>query len=270
VTAALAYLDAGLAVLKRDVQVFRTYRLRLPGSVVRAFAGVALFYYVSRLVTVAPFYNPDAYFSFVVVGLVIMEFMFATLSALPARVRQELVAGTFERLVVSPFGPTGAVVSMTVFPLVMALVTGVLTIVFAVAVFGMPLRWETAALSIPIAFVGCLSFVSVAVLGTAFVILFKEAQAGIGFLATAISFLGGFVFPIALLPAWIQWTSEVQPFTPTVELLRNVLVGTPIEGSPWAGLVKIAVAAAVLLPVSVKVLATAIRQSQRRGTIIEY
>lgn len=267
---AIAYADAAYAVLKRDVLVFRTYRLRLPGSVLRAFVGVALFYYVSRLVTVAPFYNPDAYFSFVVVGLVIMEFMLATLNALPARVRQELVAGTFERLVVSPFGPTSAVVSMSVFPLLMAFTTGVLTIAFATAVFGMPLRWETAVLGIPIAVVGCLSFVSVAVLATALVILFKEAQAGIGFLTTAISFLGGFVFPVALLPAWIQWTSEVQPFTPTVELLRNVLVGTPIDGSPWTGLAKIGVAAALLLPLSVWLLGLAIRQSQRRGTIIEY
>lgn len=265
-----AYADAAVAVVRRDILVFRTYRLRLPGSLFRAFAGVALFYYVSRLVTVAPFYQPDAYFSFVVVGLVIMEFMFATLTALPARVRQELVAGTFERFVVSPFGPSAGVVSMAVFPLFMAFTTGVLTLGFATVVFGMPIRWETASLALPIALVGCLSFVSVALLATASVILFKEAQAGVGVLTTAISFLGGFVFPVALLPAWIQWTSDVQPFTPTVELLRNVLVGTPIEGSPWTGLAKIGVAALVLLPLSTWALGLAIRQSQRRGTIIEY
>ncbi|HEY1316418.1 MAG TPA: ABC transporter permease [Gaiella sp.] len=267
---AVAYADAAFAVVKRDVLVFRSYRLRLPGSLLRAFAGVALFYYVSRLVTVAPFYNSDAYFSFVVVGLVIMEFMFATLTALPGRVRQELVAGTFERFVVSPFGASYAVVSMTVFPLLMAFTTGVLTIGFATLVFGMPIRWETASLAIPIAVAGSLSFVSVALLAAASVILFKEAQAGVGVLTTAISFLGGFIFPIALLPAWIQWTSEVQPFTPTVELLRNVLVGTPVEGSPWTGLLKIGVAALLLMPFSIWALSVAIRQSQRRGTIIEY
>lgn len=269
-TVALAYADAALAVVKRDVLVFRTYRMRLPGSVLRAFAGVALFYYVSRLVTVAPFYHPDAYFSFVVVGLVIMEFMFATLTALPGRVRQELVAGTFERFVVSPFGASSAVASMTVFPLLMAFTTGVLTLTFATVVFGMPMRWETASLALPIALVGCLSFVAIALLATASVIYFKEAQAGVGVLTTAISFLGGFVFPVALLPAWIQWTSDVQPFTPTVELLRNVLVGTPMEGSPWTGLAKIGVAALVLMPFSIWALGLAIRQSQKRGTIIEY
>jgi ABC-type uncharacterized transport system permease subunit len=87
---------------------------------------------------------------------------------------------------------------------------------------------------------------------------------------TGISFIAGFLFPVALLPAWIQWTSEVQPFTPTVQLLRNTLAGTPIDGSLALALIKIGLAAAVLLPFSCWVLAAGIRASQRRGTVIEY
>jgi ABC-2 type transport system permease protein len=270
VSAAVAYMDAACAVVKRDVLVFRTYRFRFPAQILRSFVAVALFYYISRLVTVAPFNRPEAYFAYVVVGLVIMELMLSTMNALPGRVRHEVVAGTFERFVVSPFGATAAVLSLSVFPLVLAFASGVLTIAFAAAVFEMPVRWETVPLSLPVAFVGCLSFVALALLAAASVILFKESQAGIGLLTTAISFLGGFVFPVALLPDWIQWTSDAQPFTPTLELLRNVLVGTPVEGSPWQAFGKVAVAAAVLLPVSTWILSIAIRKSQQRGTIIEY
>ncbi len=266
----VAHVDAALAIAKRDVSVFRSYRMRFPAQVIRSFIGVALFYYISQLVTVAPFNHPEAYFAFVVVGLVIMELMLSTLNSLPGRVRQEVVAGTFERLVLSPFGPTASVISLSVFPLLLALMSGMLTIAFATIVFGMPIRWETLPLSLPIAFVGCLCFVALALVATASVILFKESEVGIGFLTTAISFLGGFVFPIALLPEWIQWTSNAQPFTPTLELLRNVLVGTPLDGSPWTMFAKIAAAAAVLLPLSTWVLSVAIRKSQERGTIIEY
>jgi ABC-2 type transport system permease protein len=267
---AVAYFDAAFAVVKRDVRVFRTYRFRFPAQVFRSFLAVALFYYISRLVTVAPFNHPEAYFAYVVVGLVIMELMLSTVNSLPGRVRHEVVAGTFERFVVSPFGATAAVLSLSVFPLVMAFVSGVLTIGFAAVVFEMPVRWATVPLSLPVAFVGCLSFVAFAVLAAASVILFKESQAGIGFLTTAISFLGGFVFPVALLPDWIEWTSRAQPFTPTLELLRNVLVGTPLDASAWEAFGKVAVAAAVLLPLSTWVLAISIRKSQQRGTIIEY
>jgi ABC-2 type transport system permease protein len=270
VSAAVAYVDAALAVTRRDFDVFRSYRLRLPARLVRPFVAVALFYYISRLVTVEPFDRPDAYFAFVVVGLVIMEVLLSTVVTLPGRVRHELVAGTFERFVVSPFGAAAAVVAMAVFPLVLALVSGALTLAFAAGVFGMPLRWETVALGLPVALLGCVAFAPLALLATAMVIVFKQAEGGVGLLTIAIMFIGGFLFPVALLPAWIEWTSHVQPFTPTLELLRLVLVGTPMESSPWVALLKVAVAAVALLPISVWLLGLAVRKSQHQGTITEY
>ena len=211
---AIAYADAALAVVKRDILVFRSYRMRFPAQVGRSCLAVALFYYISRLVTVAPFSGPDAYFAFAVVGLVIVELMFSTLSGLPGRVRHEIVAGTFERFVVSPFGPVAAVLSLSVFPLLLALASGTITLSFAGLVFGMPVRWETLPLAVPIAFVGCLSFVSLGAIAAAAVILVKETQGGVGLLTTGIAFVSGFLFPVALLPDWIEWTSQVQPFTP--------------------------------------------------------
>jgi ABC-type transport system involved in cytochrome c biogenesis permease component len=182
VSTAIAYADAALAVAKRDILVFRSYRLRFAGQMLRAFFSVALFYYISRLVTVEPFGSPDEYFAFAVVGIVIMEVLFSTVTALPARVRQELVAGTFEKFVVSPFGAAAAVVSMTTFPFLLAFVNGLVTLTFAGIVFGMPVQWSTAALGLPLAILGCLSFAAFALLAAAAVILLKQAQSGIGFL----------------------------------------------------------------------------------------
>ena len=269
-SAAIAYADAALAVAKRDLLVFRSYRFRLAGQVLRAFFSVTVFYYISRLVTVEPFGAPDQYFAFAVVGIVIMEVVFSTVTTLPARVRQELVAGTFEKFVVSPFGAAAAVVSLAAFPFLLAFINGIITLAFAGIVFGMPIHWSTAPLALPLALFGFLSFTPFAVLAAAAVILFKQAQSGIGFAMTGIALVAGFLFPIALLPTWIQWTADVQPFTPTVELLRRVLVDTPLTGSAWLDLLKIALAVVILFPVSIWALSAAIKQSQRRGTIIEY
>ncbi len=98
----------------------------------------------------------------------------------------------------------------------------------------------------------------------------KQAQSGVGFMMMGIAFVAGFLFPVSLLPGWIQWTSDVQPFTPLVDLLRRVLVGTPLEGDAWVALLKIGLFVLVLLPLATWVLAAAIRKSQRSGTIIEY
>src|SRR5207253_9343551 len=142
-----------------------------------------------------------------------------------------LSAGTFGRLVVSPLGAVSGIVAMTVFPLLLAYLTAVTSVVFAAIVFGMSLHWETVPLAFPVAALASLAFIPFALFVAAAMMLFKQATSLAGLITTGLSFIGGFLFPVALLPPWIRWTSEIQPFTPAVELLRKLLVGTPMTQS---------------------------------------
>ena len=75
---------------------------------------------------------------------------------------------------------------------------------------------------------------------------------------------------MALLPGWIRWTSEIQPFTPLIDLLRHVLVGTPLEDAASIAVLKVLAFVAVLLPLSIYVLHATIQMTRRRATLIEY
>jgi ABC-2 type transport system permease protein len=269
-TALVDYQAAGVAVVQRDWAVFRSYRTRFVSQIVSNVLAVALFYYLSRIVGTRAFDSPDAYFAFAVVGLVVMEVLAATMVTLPLNLRQELVAGTLERLVLSPFGLVPAIVAMTVFPFLLAFAQGIVMLVVAGLVFGMPVAWDTAPLAVPIAFLGALSFLPFTLLIAGSVVLIKQAGVGAGFVVTAISLVGGFLFPVYLLPAWIEWMSKVQPFTPALDLLRHLLVDTPLTSSAWTTVAKLVGFAALLLPLSVLTLRSFIRLAQRRGTIIEY
>lgn len=259
-----------MGFVRRDAAIFASYRARLIGQLVTGFFSVALFYYISRLVNVSVFQSPDAYFAFAVVGIAIMQVVSSSVSAAPSLIRAELVAGTFERLAVSPFGAVGSILSMTIFPLLLSMITAGISIAFAAAVFDMPLRWETVPLAVPVAVLAALAFAPFALLICAAVVAFKQAGSISGLVITGLSLLGGFFFPVALLPSWIQWAAEVQPFTPAVELLRHLLVNTPTTESMTAALVKLVLFAAVLLPVGLWALRTSIRHGQKRGTVTEY
>jgi ABC-2 type transport system permease protein len=268
-SAAAAYVDATAGFFKRDLTGFLSYRLRFLSQVFGTFFSVTLFYYISRLITIGTFKTPDAYFAFAVVGIAIMSTLVTSLSALPARVRQELVAGTFERVILSPFGPVAGISAMVLFPMLLALVEATLTITFAAAVFGMPIK-ATAVLAVPAAFLASVSFVPLALLASASVIVAKQVQTGIGFLVTGISLISGAFFPVSLLPSWIRWTENVQPFTPALNLLRNLIAGTPMNGTTAGTLLKLAGFIAIFMPLGWYALRWAVRTSQRRGTIIEY
>jgi len=171
---------------------------------------------------------------------------------------------------VSPFGAVRSIGSLLLFPVALALLMSVLSLAFAGVAFGLELHWATVALALPVGLLGTLAFAPFGIAMTAAVVVFKQTNAGATLIITAVSLFAGVYFPISLLPGWIRWTSDVQPFTPAVDLLRNLLVGTPLHGSAVVALAKLAGFAVVTLPLALLLLRYAVNRSRARGTIIEY
>lgn len=262
--------SGALGVLRRDWQLFTSYRTGFAMRMLSMLLTLTVFYYISRLVTVGSFRSPDDYYAFVVVGLVILQVIMSTLQAPPTLLQTELLTGTFERLAVSPFGPVAGICSMLLFPFVLSLVSALVMLTFAWLIFGMPVHWSTAWLGIPLAALAALSFSCFGVVLTGLVLVFKQATFGTTWVIGLISLSAGLYFPVALLPGWVQWTSDVQPFTPAVDLLRSVLVGTARIDSVWLDLVKLVGFSAVLMPMAVLALVRITEVSRNRGTILEY
>lgn len=256
-------------VVLRDARVAFSYRLRFAGHLLSACFSLTIFYYVSRLVVVEPFGAPDAYFAFAVIGLIALQVLNSTLATPPGAARQELVAGTFEVAATSPYGIVGTLLASLVFPFLYTLAIAAGMLVFAALAFDLALE-PTAPLGLPVAVLAGLAFAPFGVALLAAMLVAKQALAGTTFVVAAITLVAGLYFPVELLPEWLRWASEVQPFTPAVELLRHLLVGSPLEDPWWAGVLRIAAFAAVLLPLSVALLAAAVRFAVRRGTLIEY
>ena len=228
-TALRPHLAAAAGIFRRDATVYLSYRWRLGTQYLGVLFSLAVFYYISRLVRVGEFPSPDAYFSYAAVGVIILQVLQSTLD-IPVAVRQELVAGTFERMAVSPFGPVWSILALFLFPLALAVVTMLVTLALGVVVFGLDARWSTVPLAVPVALVGAMALGAIALLFAAMVVRYKQAP-GAAYVLAAISLVAGFYFPPSLLPWWLSWASEVQPFTPAVDLLRHLLVGLPLRAS---------------------------------------
>lgn len=266
----VALLSGAAAVAKRDYLLFTSYRSRLISTFFTGIVGLTLFYYVSRLVHSPRIGSPDQYFAFVVVGLIIFSVLTAALSTPLLTLRAEQQIGTLERLVLSPFGPVWSVASLLIFPIAMAIVTAIVTLAFAGILFGLKLHWPTVPLAVPLALLAAVAFAPFGILMSSAVVVIKQTTAGASVVVTGITLLAGIYFPVALLPHWIRWISEVQPFTPAVDLLRNTLVHTQLREAALVDLAKLLGFAIVATPLSLWVLSRAVRHGQRRGTIIEY
>lgn len=261
---------AVLATVRRDASIFISYRARLLTTAFSAVFSVVLFHYISRLVRSDAVGTPDEYFASVVVGITVLELLTSVILVPGATLRQELVAGTFERLVLSPLGAVGSILALLAFPLVLSLCTAVLTLGAAVVLFGVDLHWTTVPLALPLAVLGALAFAPFGVLAVAAGMQARQAAVGAGFALSGISIVSGAYFPPSLLPGWLRWTFDVQPFSAAIELLRHVLLDAPMRDSVWLALGKLVASAAILLPASLWLLRAMVVRARGRGTLLEY
>ena len=264
-----AWSAAAKGIFRRDAILYFSYRMQAFTQLFGLLFTLTLFYYISRLLHGHTVGTAHDYFAFVVVGLVIMQALTTTLDSIPSSVRQELVAGTLERFLVSRFGAFNGIIAMMLFPTATAFINGAVMLVLATTMFGLHVA-VTAPLALPVGLLGTLAFLPLALIMAGVVVLFKQASSGARFLTAGIAIVGGLYFPVSLLPSWIRWAADVQPFTPAADALRHLLVGSRLQYSMVTDLAKLAGFAAILLPLSVWLLQSAIAYAQRRGTIIEY
>ena len=262
-------LAAAGAVCRRDMRMYLSYRSRVVSQAISVLVSLTMFYYVSRLISVSKFGEPQKYFSFVVVGLVVIGVMHAALG-IAVSLRSELLAGTFERFVSSPFGAVDGIAAMVLFPVLLEVVFSTLTLALGAVVFGVPVQWSTAPLALLVGLGGALIFAAIGLLFAAAVLVFKQASGVVGFVTTAIGLFGGVYFPVSVLPSWGEWIAKVQPLTAAVALMRHYLIDYPLDGTVEDAVLRMAVFLVVLIPLAFAGLTGAVRFSRRRATVLEY
>jgi ABC-2 type transport system permease protein len=87
-----------------------------------------------------------------------------------------------------------------------------------------------------LALVGLLLFVTLALTWFAVALGLKaksvETASNTPMIFTLLPFLGSGFVPTDSMPAWLRWFAEYQPFTPILETIRGLLLGTRI-GTSW-------------------------------------
>src|SRR6201999_1660290 len=131
-----------------------------------------------------------SYFSFVVIGIALVSVMYSCF-LVPELVRQELVAGTFDRLLLSPFGAVRSVIAMTLFPLVLSFALAATTIGLGCAIFGLSLHWSTVPAAIPVMCLALLAFLPFGLLFAALAIVVKQGTIGTSWVIAAMALTGG-------------------------------------------------------------------------------
>jgi ABC-2 type transport system permease protein len=153
-------------------------------------------------------------------------------------------AGVLAKLMVTPTPRvalvTGKAFATGVRALVQAVVVVILAAILGVHLTHNPLRLlgTAAALVLGSAFFCCLSIT------IAGLVLRRDRMMGIGqAIMMPLFFASNALYPVAVMPGWLQVVNHVNPLSYEVEALRGLLIGTPAR--LWLDFGVLAVAAAV-------------------------
>lgn len=139
-------------------------------------------------------------------------------------------AGVLAKLMVTPT-PRAALVTGKAFAagvraLVQALVVLVLAVLLGVSLTGDPLRLLGAGVVLLLgsAFFCCLSIT------IAGLVLKRDRMMGIGqAIMMPLFFASNALYPVAVMPGWLQALARINPLSYEVEALRGLLIGTPMR-----------------------------------------
>ncbi|MFE3599262.1 ABC transporter permease [Streptomyces sp. NPDC059096] len=137
-------------------------------------------------------------------------------------------AGILTKLLVTPT-PRAALISGKAFASgVKALIQAVVVIVIAAAL-GVGLTWNPLRLlGVAVAVVLGSAFFSCLSMTIAGIVLTRDRLMGIGQAITMpLFFASNALYPVAIMPGWLQTVSRINPLSYQVDALRGLLLGTP-------------------------------------------
>jgi ABC-2 type transport system permease protein len=264
-----------LAILfRRDLAVARSYRAAFVLELFYALFGAASFYFLSRFVDSPQLEKslPQGtnYFSFVLVGLAFFDYLTVGLHTFDESLQSARQNGTLENLLVTQTSLPVILAGSSLYPFVLLSLRTVIYLGWGAALFGFPVsnaNWPGALLVLA---ASVLAFSGLGILSASYLLVFKKGNPVNWAVIGVSSVVGGMMYPVSVLPRWLQFIARLTPVTYSLEGMRAALLGHASFLELWPSLAALLIFAVLLLPISFFVFSWALRRTKITGTLTHF
>jgi len=271
----MSELGKAAAFIKKDLRISLSYKLQFIFQFLQVFFGIAVIYFIGRMLeqagktSIFRQYGGD-YFSFALVGLAINSYLRAGLVTITNDIRQIMNQGTLEAMCATPTGYSWLILCCSLWQFVFETIRVVCYFAVAIIVFGMRLdnaNWPLAllvmALTAPV-------FLMLGTISCSVLIVVKKGDPANWAFSSIGAILAGTMFPISVLPGWMQKISFCLPLTHSLEAARQSLLAgagfDKIALNIWALVVFII----VLIPITILVNSVCMNIAKKKGAFSTY
>jgi ABC-2 type transport system permease protein len=262
------------AFIRRELAALGGYRAAFIIKMLGVVLAIGSLVFLSRFVGAAV--NPHLasyggnYLGFMVLGVLAAEFQQVGVSGLAQRIRMSQMMGTLEAEIATPAPPWMALGAPPMYEFAVAALRSTAYLAGATLLLGLELsraNWLTVALAVPLVIA---AFCGLGLLAAGSTMLVRRLNPVAMIIGSLSFFLSGVLYPVTVLPTWLQAIGRLLPLTHTLAVLRGALL---VGASPAAladSFAALVVFAAVLAPVGLGVFAFALRRARSDGSLSHY
>ena len=256
----------------RDFSIARTYRAVFVLEAIEALFGAAMFYYVGRLVDSPQLRNAlpqgGSYFAFSLVGFIFLDYFNAALDTFDRSIQEARDSGTLEHLLITQTSLPMMLAGSALYPFAATTIRMAVYLAWAAALFAFPLGNANWLSVLVVLIATLLAFSGLGIFSAAYVLLFKRGNPAKWLFIGVSSVTGGMLFPVNILPPWLQLVARLNPVTYALEAMRSALLGGVNIAALWQPLAILFAFAIILLPASMLTFSRALRRTKTTGTLM--
>jgi len=263
--------------LCRRAKLWFRFKISFIFSFVAMFVTIAIFYFMNLFVGPVQFdYYDGPFFTFVLIGLAINQYMQTTLNIYLGTMHSMYWSNWLEIILTSPMRLKTFFSSVMTWTYLYATMNVAFYFIIGIFVFGAKFTFPaTAWIVIPILI---LLIISLSGIGLISASMFMLANAKgdiepIGWgVATISGLVAGVYFPPKYLPAPVQLISKILPQTYAIDAIRRILLNGEGISSPSIQLtiVYLIVFSIILLPIGMFMFNAGIRKAEKEGTLARW
>jgi ABC-2 type transport system permease protein len=262
------------ALFQRDLAVARSYRAAFVLELLQALFGVAGFYFLARFIESPQLERAlpqgGGYFPFALVGIAFFDYLSVSLTTFDDGLQQARQNGTLENLLVTQTPLPVILMGSSLYPFVLMSLRTAVYLGWGAALFGFPLREANWLGALLVLAASILAFLGLGILSASYLLVFKRGNPVNWAFVGLSTVLGGMLYPVSVLPGWLQTLARLVPVTYALEGMRAALLGHATFGQLWPALAALLIFAAVLLPLSFFIFSWALRRTKITGTLTHF
>jgi ABC-2 type transport system permease protein len=255
----------------RDLRIARTYRSPFILEAIEALFAAAMFFYSARFVDSpelrAALPQGHSYFAYVLVGFVFFDYLTAALDTFDRTLQEARDAGTLEPLLVTQVPLPVVLAGSTLYPFCATTLRIIVYLGWGALLFGFPIHSANWISVIAVVLTTLLAFSALGIFSASYLLLFKRGNPGKWFIVGISSVVGGMLFPVGILPDWLQFIARLNPVTYAMDAMRGALLDGGSLVAIARPLLILGIFALILLPLSLATFGWALRRTKMNGTL---